>query len=880
MPILVIIIIIIVIYLWNVAEEAKRKNKLDHEMRIAKEKADQILLNQIYSILPHIRSEEKRFSSRLENYRSGYFTYYELDSWKRSVNGLYQVISKNSFKNIGLNGSDVGLITRFEDYYKNGDHYRNDYTTHFINYELSDYRTFFDNVEGRKLDAQQRHAIVKDEDNNIIIAGAGSGKTTTIVGKVNYILDRYKVDPQEILLISFTNKSASTLVKRISIPGLDVKTFHKFSLEVIRDTENNQPSIFDDAQYSSLITGFFQELLTDQKYLGKTTSFFKDFLKPAKPAEDFKDQGAYFQYLKDLNFATYKLTSLEFRGKQTYKREVVKSIEECKIANFLLFNNVEYLYEAPYEYDTATKEYRQYKPDFKIRADKKVIYLEHFAINKNGQVPHFFADLKNGETVEQATRKYFDGIKWKREVHAKNSTCLLETYSHEMFDNILFENLTKKLGEAGIKLRPKSPQEIWGIIIRSANDEVQGVITLFQTFITLMKSNNYSIRDVVNINDNIKDEFYQKRNKLFLEIVGPVYELYQNYLRGRNEIDFSDMINKAVAYISSRKYKRKLSYIIIDEFQDISIGRYQLIKALKEINPACKLFCVGDDWQSIYRFAGSDISLFKEFEKYFGITETSKIETTYRFKNPLLEISSKFILKNPNQSFKQLREVDGTNLSRHKIIYSNSEHQDDDTEALVVIFNELKLISDIMNKEILLLGRYKFDFKRIKNQEQFFEIDNERQTLSYSFKTERQNLLHIQARFMTVHNAKGLEADIVIVINCNSGKFGFPSGISDDTVLNLLLTDADQFENGEERRLFYVALTRAKETVYLISDNSYKSKFIAELETEDQNNQIKKCPRCVTADLIKRSGSKNGKNWSFWGCSNFNYGCNYQEWIN
>jgi DNA helicase IV len=657
MPVIAIIFIIIIFYLWNVWEQNKRKNKRDLELRIAKAKADRILFDQINIILPRIRLEETRFSARLKDFSTGYFSNHELHIWKHSVNELYQAVSKSCFENIGLDDSDFFLLRRFEDYCKSGDLYRNDYNIKFINYELSNYRDFFDNVEGRALDDQQRRAIVKDEDNNIIIAGAGSGKTTTIVGKVNYILHRYNVDPKEILLISFANKSASTLLKRISVPGLEVKTFHKFSLEVIAETENCKPSIFDDAQFTKLITQFFQELLKEPEYLNKTTSFFKDFLKPPKPQNEFKDQGEYFQYLKDLNFSTYKLLTFQSRGKVTYKREIVKSIEECSIANFLLFNNVEYAYEAPYEFETSSKLYRQYKPDFKIISGDKIIYVEHFGVNKNGQVPHFFADSETGETIEEAAKRYVDGIKWKRDIHVENGTCLIETYSHEMYDNILFENLHKKLTEAGVILVPKTPQEIWDIIVEAGKDEVDGVVRLFQTFITLLKSNNFSMSEVKNKNDNIRDEFQKKRNKFFLDLVGPVYERYQNYLTERKEIDFSDMINKAVEFVSSGKYERKLKYIIIDEFQDISIGRYQLIKALKETNPVCKHFCVGDDWQSIYRFTGSDISLFKEFEKYFGVTERSRIERTYRFKDPLLDMSSKFILKNPNQTIKALKGI-------------------------------------------------------------------------------------------------------------------------------------------------------------------------------------------------------------------------------
>ncbi len=860
------------IYLW-----IKEKKKREEELLIWEAEARKQLLTDITGHLPEIQTAVTRFFSHTSNYDAGYFTNYELNTWRTAVSGIYEAVKGRGYDDLGLEEKDIATIKLLCDYYENGSTHRDQYNKEFISLELKNYSAFFDNVEKRKLDDQQRTAIVTDEDNNLIIAGAGSGKTTTIVGKVTYLIDRYKVSPEEILLISFTSKSASTLATRINIPGVEAKTFHKFGKDVIATVEQKQPSIFDEKQYKRLITGFFTELLRNPAYLHKVTTYFTGFLKIVKQQDEFKTQGDYVQYLKDQNFSTYKTRSTQTKGKATAKREVVKSMEECKIGNYLLFNNVEYEYEYPYKHETATQTHRQYKPDFTINPNANTVYLEHFGLNKHGKVAHFLADKEKGETNEQATKRYTDDIEWKRQLHKTHGTTLIETFSHEMHDNTLFENLAKKLTAAGVQINPKSPEEIWEIISESAKDEVDSLTLLFQTFITLMKSNNYSIDDVKTRNDQLSNRFHRRRNALFIEIIDPIYQKYQQYLADQKEIDFSDMINKATNYIATGKYQRKLSYVIIDEFQDISIGRYQLVKAIKDTNPSCKLFCVGDDWQSIYRFSGSDITLFKEFEQYFGHTVKAKIETTYRFYDPLISLSSSFILRNPNQTKKELKGFSSGRSSTYKIAYSFSENQDD-TFALRDIFDELIASGAATNKEILVLGRYSFDIDRIKNEGNVFAINKANETISYAVRSTGGEAQRLSAQFMTVHKSKGLEADIVIVINCNSGKHGFPSGMSDDPVLNLLLSDADQFENGEERRLFYVAMTRAKELLYFVADSSYKSKFIAELEVENVASKIKKCPRCKTADLVKRSGMKNGKEWSFYGCTNFMYGCKYQEW--
>lgn len=889
-----------------IKEKIKRKKELAEKLAKELEVARQKYINFYKTNLENLKSATSIFNNHLKN-ESGYFTNYQVSLWKTKNHELFSEIKKNPFEKIQLESEEIKTIETFLNFYNLAEKYRAEFNTQFIKEELKKYSNFFDNIEGKKLDSQQRVAIISDDDNNIIIAGAGSGKTTTTIGKVNYVIDRYKINPEEILLISFTNKSAKDLRDRIETEGVEAKTFHKFGKDVIAEVERKQPSIFDENQFRYLITKFFNEQIKNDAYLKKVTNYFIDYLKQPKSQFEFKDQGEYIQYLKDQNFRTFKTKEIRVDGRVTYKMEVVKSIEECKIANFLLFNSIEYKYEEPYEVETATMEKRQYKPDFSIYQNGQRVYLEHFGISRNGDIPRWF--VKENQSYEETKVNYQRKMNWARELHNENETVLLETYSYEIFENILFDNLTNNLIDAGIELIPKTDEEIWEIIKSAAEDDVNAFVTLFQTFITLMKSNNYSIHDVVQNNNEIEDSFQRQRNLLFIEIIRPIYEKYENYLSDKKEIDFNDMINKASKYISDGLFTKNFKYVIIDEFQDISKGRYKLVKSIKEKNPECKLFCVGDDWQSIYRFSGSDIALFKEFEDYFGYTVKSRIETTYRFFSPLLNLSSEFIQKNPNQARKELKSTTLVNSSKFKIFYSHSEKQKD-TNALKEIFDELIASNiDIENKGIFILGRYGFDVERLTNEYGIkilikeFDLSNGKIIREYPYspekwkhlrenekiivryqKTVENRVLRLDSEFLTVHKAKGLENDIIIILNCNSGKHGFPSEMSDDTVLNLLLSEADQYENGEERRLFYVAMTRAKKNVYFIADSMYKSKFIAELEVESGQIPAKKCPSCITADVVLRKTgiARNGNSYKFYGCTNYLYGCKYTttEWEN
>jgi len=846
-------------YVHSIEDIRKKYNELVHSYNIW-----------IESIFEAVKEFKK-----LLDYKNGYFSCYQATKWKDKYIAFDKEIKEKVFISITPNDNQKLAIKDFIDYLYELESIRYKYNKEFIDNELLEYLNYFNNIDGKSLDEQQRKAVVTNEDNNLVIAGAGTGKTTTIKAKVEYVIKKYNVNREEILLLSFTSESAIKLQASIKDSGVIASTFHKFCLDVLRSIDV-KPTIFGNNNgevFKIFIEKTFNELVNrNDEYLEKVIVYFTSLMKIDKSEFDFANRGDYIQYLKDYNYKSYKKIKLKNLDKITYRREIVNSVEECKIANFLLFNGIDYEYEEQYEYDTATQNHRQYKPDFKIKQNGITVYLEHQGINRDGNVPKFFAS--EDKNYSKVNNDYKEKIKWMKNEHKKNNTALIQTFSYEKDEGVLFENLINNLTKAGIVLYPKSSKEKWDIIRTGADDEVSGFTSLLSTFITLLKSNNYSIADVNELNSN-EDNIFKVRNKAFIELIEPLYNKYEDHLKYKDEIDFSDMINKATNYIQENKFSKKIRYIIIDEFQDISKGRYQLLKAIKDQQPSCKLFCVGDDWQSIYRFTGSDITLINDFEKYFGVTVRSKIETTYRFNEPLIGLSSDFISKNPTQIKKDLVGVGNDKETSYEIIYSNNDDQDDTISLQLVLDRLVANEPEITSKKIYLLGRYNFDIKRIKNEDKIFKINLKENSISYLTKNPMEENVTIKIEFHTVHTAKGLEADIVIILNCNSGKYGFPSEIYDDPVLNILLSKPDLFENAEERRLFYVAMTRAKEKLFFIADNRYKSKFIKELENNIDNDDIKKCPNCKTADLIKKSGEKNGKPWTMWGCSNYLYGCDY-----
>lgn len=450
----------------------------------------------------------------------------------------------------------------------------------------------------------------------------------------------------------------------------------------------------------------------------------------------------------------------------------------------------------------------QYRPDFSIYFEQdsktKRIYLEHFSIDRHGLVPTWFAKDK-GITYEEANQKYNDGITWKKAAHEKFGTVLLTTSSADFHYSDIRHTLKASLEKAGVPVQEKTDAELYDMALPPNSKQEKAFIRLVVTFATLVKSSCKSIQEVLKQAKNVGDE---RSTFIIKRIFQPVYERYIEELKSCNQIDFTDAILQATEIC--RSHPEKYEYIIVDEFQDISVDRYNFLKVLREGNPPAKLYCVGDDWQSIYRFSGSDMALFNQFPDYFGSTEINRIETTYRFGEPLVSLSSQFIQRNKAQLKKDIHPFNPQ--AKTELQFCAYERRD--------YCNAIgQLVASIpADKSIFLLGRYSFDdyylsflYKSTKEGNRFYYFIGGR-----------------KIEFLTIHKSKGLEADYVIILQCNKDTYGFPSMVSDDPVLNYVLTKSDQYPYGEERRLFYVAITRAKIKTYVLYDRRFPSVFVDE----------------------------------------------------
>ena len=791
------------------------------------------------------RDEILKKYEKIHNFFQGKSKYYKKESRVRQFNGLYESFAE--------------LIKSYNQKYVAAQKQ--------LNLE------FFRDIEGKSLDDQQRQAIITDEYSNLIIAGAGSGKTLTILGKVKYLVEKRNIDPSKILLLSFTRKTVEELNERLRNLGMKTKatTFHKLGYDYIKYFQKKPPAVANENLLHQTIKQFLKnDILHHDSALKSFVQFMACYLNIPEENDAFDSLGEKLDIKNGIDFETlkskyYANTSGSQRISKnkldTFSGERVKSVEELMIANFLFLNGVNYEYEKPYPHGD-----RMYRPDFYLTDYD--IWLEHFGVDQHGHAKWL---------SEFQEKQYIKNMHKKRAKHRLCRTKLLETYSWYNRDNILLDKLREMLEKSGVTFQPLSEQEIYHKIIKQDSSFGAEIISLITSFINLSKSRGLAagrLRQFIK-NSETNNKFLSARQNLFLDFTLPILEKYNSALSSRSEIDFNDMINWAAKLVQQKGVIQDYDYIIIDEYQDISAARFKLITEIRQQSGA-RLVCVGDDWQSIYRFTGSDISLFSDFGKFVGEHEKLFIERTYRNSQQLIDISAKFIQQNPQQLAKNPKSSKQLDCPVEFVAH-------DQNNAFAVLVDQIRQIARNYGKDkrILLLGRHGFDLdyviclrdakgKIIKNQLR-------KEVKKYNEATGELNIAGLEGiniTFITAHKSKGLEADNVIVLNLKNDLYGFPNKLTDDPIISLLLSAPEVCRFAEERRLFYVALTRTKNKVYLmVSEN--ESLFAKEIKQYSNyliqgrygETDLVNCPWCKTGRLVIRKNSQTGKN--FVGCSHY-----------
>lgn len=752
-----------------------------------------------------------------------------------------------------------------------------DITTHNTNYienTLENEKGYFDNIlkdidPNIKLDDEQRRAVVTDDDHCLLVAGAGAGKTTTMAAKVKYLVEKKRINPEEIIVISYTNKAIGELRDRIN-KGLGIPakicTFHAFAFDIVKQFSAEPPEI-NFSSYQIIFEMLEKAIFNNKPLMRNLVLFLGYYFDLSEDVFQFSDLNQYHLFKAAQDFETLKSGLGEYVRKVEQQRskktrtitgEYLRSVQEVQIANFLYLNGLDYEYERVYPFGSPSRN-KKYTPDFCITQGEHVAWLEHYALSESG-----YSTLFTPKQRERYNRSIWD----KRRLHSSYKTTLLETWSLYNDRRPLIEHLKEELEREGFILKPRNLEEVYQRIVESGKDKyIYKLIFFMMNFIEQYKTTGYD-EGAFTI---LREKTDNPRTLLFLEIAEQVYLHYQSVLKQRNQIDFADMINDAHFYlqeIEKQNIELPYKYIIIDEFQDIARQRFNLTKRLSEITKA-KVVAVGDDWQSIYAFSGSDITLFTRFLELMGAGKELKITHTYRNSQELIDIAGGFVQKNSSQIRKQL--ISPKRLKDPVVI----EVFDDSVKPMKALAGKVeKIIGDILAEfgdsgSILLVGRYNYDMYKLLNTGLFEELPG-----GYIRSKRHPNA---KLSFMTAHSSKGLGYDNVILINMFEGKFGFPCQIEDDPIIKLVTYEDNSMPFAEERRLFYVAMTRTKNRVYIAAPKNRPSRFLVELikdfditTTEEINMQVVdlfniRCPVCGFP--LKYEFNKNyGLN--LWICTN------------
>jgi DNA helicase IV len=668
----------------------------------------------------------------------------------------------------------------------------------FVESELSRWKDFFDTVEAKPLTPEQRLSVVVDEDATLVLAGAGSGKTSVITAKAAYLIKAGIRTPDEILLLAFARDAAKEMSERIEARcgmPVEARTFHALSYDIIGAVEGKKPALADhasdDMAFLALIKAILRDLVAAASDIAQMIiGWFAHFFDDPREEWDFKTKHDWYSEVEKLDL-------------RTLQGERVASFEELQIANWLFRNGIAYEYEPVYPHPLPGAGKRVYTPDFRLT--ESGVYLEHFGVRKQRQ-PDGTERLVTAPFVNRDD--YLDSMAWKRKVHADTGTVLIETYSWERSEGRLLDALAEKLAPH-VTLRARPAAEIYDRVVEMGS--VDGFSSLIGTFLRQFKSGGYRVEDCGAKADRLK---MGKRGQAFLTIFAAVFHDYQKRLGDR--IDFEDMVARATAHVEAGRYQSPFRHILVDEFQDIAAGRARLIKALKAQHADARLFAVGDDWQSIYRFAGSDIHIMRHFGREFGgvfagetgVHRSVDLGRTFRSVDKIALAARHFVLRNPAQITKTVIPAGVADQPAIRVVWTRKDTGD---ATLIAVLSGLSTAPAPAGRKtsVLLLGRYRRIDPGVANLQRRFP------GLTISYKT--------------IHSSKGLEADHVILLRADSGRSGFPSEMVDDPLLSLVSPEVEPFDNAEERRVMYVAMTRARQSLTILASEARPSAFVTEL---------------------------------------------------
>jgi len=683
------------------------------------------------------------------------------------------------------------------------------------------------------LDDEQQTAIVTDDKYNLVVAAAGSGKTEALITRIAYLKVREPdgVKPHRILAIAYQNKDVKQIEQRLEkqygITGVNVRTFHGLGIDVLRRA-GKMKSIIDKNERPRIVKSTYQDKLKSDSEFYQTFLNYVKSLHETEVEKDVANKVSTLAMKKTLPYTSIDDTQVQSRA----EKEILDFLLTSKLSGNLIH----------VRYEPQIEELG--KPDFFL--PEYDLFIEHWGLNKNGEVPEWF---------NQTTVEYKENMERKKTWFVKNDKLLVETFAYEYdedhpenFIQLLKDRIIEKLQSRysdDFHFSTMTYRELIEVVCESDRDWISKDRVSRDIFNFIKNAKTYDLKPK-RILQKLESGKWSRKQRTFGKLATGVYEGYQEKLSELQKIDFEDMINNAIDELKKDKKlcKNFYDHILVDEYQDITQQTHELVKQLLNHNPTCKLFCVGDDWQSIMGFAGSNLEFFVNFEKHFENPAITKISTNYRSVGTIVDAGACLI--NNNRSCQINKKTISKNKegklikvlrSPHRISYRENYQQQIAGDCISRVAEYLR--NGYAKKDILILSRFMNVHTGEESRFHYIIENMLEEAYNRGIKISQYAKTSRNVRLLTVHKAKGLEAKVVFILNVIKDTYGFPCEIEDSSILEPARENYPlQDQKEEERRLFYVAMTRAKEDLYIYTWEPAKSEFLEEIKEHTQEERL------------------------------------------
>lgn len=716
-------------------------------------------------------------------------------------------------------------------------------------------KQYFNKCWDIDINDEQAKSLSNISQNVLVTARAGSGKTRTIACRAILAMEKEDIKPNEILLLSFNRNAAEEMRQRIATFGFknfdknSARTFHSLAHDIVKPQEE---LIYDDGDkdVKQKLTKFIDEIYSSKETL--TEDFKNNLYEYYRWTPDSRDiYTKYWVFKSDEEKYTY----LRHKKYVTLNREKVKSNGEKWIADFLFEHDIKYKYEKLLTCSSYRENFynsgklKMYHPDFTIwnKEDKTTYIIEHWGIDENDsnkKVPKYW---------KKTWDEYYKEMQWKRNIISKRQdVCLIETSICDLTNGRdYFEKILKnRLESHGILCNKISKEEV---LKRIADNYINDLSKNFAQFILYAQKESFTPEDIDN---KLKNDVFKgnKRSEAFVKMANVIYKKYHVELEKKHKIDFDHILFNATKKIldsqgnceismqNKRQKIKNLKMILIDEYQDFSQLFYNMIDAILKFNPNIKLFCVGDDWQAINAFAGSNLKFFQKFNTYFKNSGSENLSYNYRScKNIVL--SGNQLMKNDGVPSNYINEkegifeqyfIDDVNIFKEntreideEFIYDNEKTQDQ-KPFFGINHRYFKKCIEIISQDV----KQRYFIMHREKEGKYINIQHFANAIGRYFKNKG---INVDIIVNTVHKFKGMEADSIIILEATKDKFPL---IHPDTEFYLIFNKTPQMILDDEKRLFYVALTRAKKNVYILTERANYCEYLIPIKDFISNTKL------------------------------------------